>query len=198
MIKQSDQIRPSETLEDTRPVGGMTSASSLQDNLNDLRSLIRLMVDPAMPWNTSPATSLQAVSAALADAISSITAGIGMNGGGTGPSVTLDVDVGTSPGQIVQLDGLGRLPAVDASLLTNIPGAGVPATFDLFVPTASQTVFALSQAGVEAGSSAFVNGVRYHPGLHYTIAGSTFTWLPIPTEFSLGTTDLLVVNYEGA
>lgn len=149
-----------------------------------------------MPWNTSPSTNLQAVSVALASAISSITAGIGMNGGGAGPAVTLDVDVGTGPGQIVQLDGLGRLPAIDASLLTNVPGAGAPDTFDLYVPTASQTVFPLSQAGVEAGSSAFVNGVRYHPGLHYTIIGSTFTWLPIPTDFSLGVTDLLVVNYE--
>jgi hypothetical protein len=176
----------------------MLSAANLQENLNDLRSLIRLMVDPAMPWNTSPATNLQAISVALADAISDITAGIGLLGGGTGPSVTLDVDVGTGPGQIVQLDGLGRLPAVDASLLTNVPGAGVPTTFDLFLPTASQTVFALSQTGIQAGSNVFVNGVRYHPGLHYTIVGATLTWLPIPTEFNLGTTDLLVVNYEGS
>ena len=46
-------------------------------------------------------------------------------GAGTGIVVNADdvaVDVGTTAGKIVQLDGSARLPAVDGSLLTNISG----------------------------------------------------------------------------
>ena len=37
-------------------------------------------------------------------------------------SATLNVDVGTTASKIVQLDGSARLPAVDGSQLTNVPG----------------------------------------------------------------------------
>jgi hypothetical protein len=36
-------------------------------------------------------------------------------------SVEISANTGTSPGDLVQLDGSGKLPAVDGSLLTNIP-----------------------------------------------------------------------------
>lgn len=52
-----------------------------------------------------------------------VTPGIGLLGGGDLSSDrTIAVDVGTGALQIPQLDALGRLPAVDASQLTNIPG----------------------------------------------------------------------------
>lgn len=41
-------------------------------------------------------------------------------------------DVGTSAGSVVQLDGSGRLPAVDGSQLTNLPGGGGGFTSTLF------------------------------------------------------------------
>ena len=71
----------------------------------------------------------------------SLTAGAGLTGGGdlstdrifnigagTGITVAADsvsVDVGTTANKIVQLDGSARLPAVDGSLLTNLPGGDI-------------------------------------------------------------------------
>jgi hypothetical protein len=44
---------------------------------------------------------------------------------GLGTAATLST--GTSANSIVQLDGSARLPAVDASQLTNLPSSGMPA-----------------------------------------------------------------------
>jgi hypothetical protein len=52
--------------------------------------------------------------------------GTGLTLSGTGATSTLNVDVGTGANQIVQLDGSSRLPAVDGSQLTNLPGASRP------------------------------------------------------------------------
>ena len=42
-------------------------------------------------------------------------------------------DVGTSATNIVQLDATGKLPAVDGSQLTNLPGGGTPAPQSVMV-----------------------------------------------------------------
>ena len=55
--------------------------------------------------------------------ITDVVAGTGLTGGATTGSATLNVNTGTGANQIVQLDGSGRLPAVDASQLTNLPAA---------------------------------------------------------------------------
>ena len=49
--------------------------------------------------------------------ITSVVAGTGLTGGATSGDATLNVDVGSSANKIVQLDGSGRLPAVDGSNL---------------------------------------------------------------------------------
>jgi len=54
--------------------------------------------------------------------ITGVEAGTGLTGGGPSGDVTLNVDVGTTANKIVQLDGTAKLPAVDGSLLTNLPG----------------------------------------------------------------------------
>ena len=61
--------------------------------------------------------------------ITAVVAGTGLTGGATSGSATLNVDVGTTAGKIVQLDGSARLPAVDGSQLTNLPGGGGSTTF---------------------------------------------------------------------
>ena len=60
----------------------------------------------------------------IAGDITAVIAGTGLTGGGTSGSATLNVDVGTTANKIVQLDGSARLPAIDGSLLTNLPGGG--------------------------------------------------------------------------
>lgn len=54
--------------------------------------------------------------------VTGITAGTGLTGSTINTSGTIAVDVGTTANKIVQLDNSGRLPAVDASQLTNLPG----------------------------------------------------------------------------
>jgi len=70
--------------------------------------------------------------------ITAVTAGTGLTDGGATGDVTLNigagtgitvnaddvaVDVGTTANKIVQLDGTGKLPAIDGSQLTNLSGA---------------------------------------------------------------------------
>ena len=55
--------------------------------------------------------------------ITAVVAGTGLTGGATSGSATLNVDVGTGANKIVQLDGTGKLPAVDGSNLTGVSTA---------------------------------------------------------------------------
>ncbi|MBI3218320.1 MAG: tail fiber domain-containing protein [Bacteroidetes bacterium] len=56
--------------------------------------------------------------------VTSITKGVGIvPGAAITTSGTIDVNVGTGANQIVQLDGTGKLPAVDGSQLINLPTA---------------------------------------------------------------------------
>jgi hypothetical protein len=52
--------------------------------------------------------------------ITGVTAGTGLTGGGTSGGVTLNVDVGTAANKVVQMDATAKLPAVNASQLTNL------------------------------------------------------------------------------
>jgi trimeric autotransporter adhesin len=57
--------------------------------------------------------------------ITDVVAGTGLTGGASTGGATLNVNVGTNAGQIVQLDNSGRLPAIDGSQLINLPsGSG--------------------------------------------------------------------------
>ncbi|MDH4298374.1 MAG: hypothetical protein OEV74_19005, partial [Cyclobacteriaceae bacterium] len=60
-------------------------------------------------------------SAGSTGTVTSVTAGTGLTGGPITTTGALSVDVGTTANKIVQLDGTGRLPAIDGSQLTNIP-----------------------------------------------------------------------------
>lgn len=66
---------------------------------------------------------------------------------------------------------------------------------DSFAPAFNgQTNFVLSSSAAVGGvSTAYVNGIAYFAGTHYTISGTSFTWLDF--EFTLSTTDDLVVEY---
>lgn len=65
------------------------------------------------------------VSGAAGGTVTSVTAGVGLNvNSGPAGSITtmgtLNVDVGTGAGKIVQIDSTGKLPAVDGSQLTGV------------------------------------------------------------------------------
>ena len=72
-----------------------------------------------LAWDSG--NSRWAPSSTGAGDITAVVAGTGLTGGATSGSATLNVDVGTSAGKIVQLDGSAKLPAVDGSALTNMP-----------------------------------------------------------------------------
>lgn len=65
------------------------------------------------------------IQAGGAGTVSSVYAGVGLLGGTITTSGSLSVDVGTSPFKIVQLDGSGRVPAVDGSLLTFVNATSI-------------------------------------------------------------------------
>ena len=81
-----------------------------------------------------------------------ITAGTGLTGTqdttAGDHTQTLNVDVGTSAGKIVQLDGSAKLPAVDGSNLTNLPAAYTNASVDAHLNQSNPTAgFVLSWNG---------------------------------------------------
>lgn len=57
--------------------------------------------------------------------ITDVFAGTGLIGGATSGSATLSVDVGTTSGKIVQVDGSNKLPAIDGSNLTNLTSSNL-------------------------------------------------------------------------
>jgi hypothetical protein len=78
---------------------------------------------------SAPVTSVNGATGAVniyADDTTLNIDGTGLTLSGTGATSTLNVDVGTGANQIVQLDGSSRLPAVDGSQLTNLPGVSRP------------------------------------------------------------------------
>ena len=78
---------------------------------------------------SAPVTSVNGATGAVnlyADDATLNLAGDGIVVSGTGATSTLDVDSGTTANKIVKLDGSARLPAVDGSQLTNLPGASRP------------------------------------------------------------------------
>jgi hypothetical protein len=113
------------------PAGTLLAANNLSDvaNASTARTNLGLAIG----------SDVQAYDAGLAD-IASIptTDGVFIVGNGTnfvaeigstartslGLGTAAVEDVGTTAGDIVQLDGSARLPAVDGSQLTNLPGGG--------------------------------------------------------------------------
>lgn len=118
---------------------------------------------------------------------------------GTGISLDasgINVDVGTSANKIVQLDGSARLPAVDGSQLTNLPGGGGGKILQVLqtVKTDTQTistsgavdVTGLSQAITPTSTSnkVLVTAIVSVGGI--TTSGGTFHLFRDSTEISLG------------
>ena len=78
-----------------------------------------------LSWNGSDYAWVAQSSGSGSGDITAVVAGTGLTGGATSGSATLNVDVGTTAGKIVQLDNSAKLPAVDGSNLTNVQASSV-------------------------------------------------------------------------
>jgi hypothetical protein len=129
----------------------------------------------ASDWNTfnNKQNALTLGNLSSGNTALAVTGGTGAVVGG---NVSLNVNAGTGPNQLVQLDGTGRLPAVDGSQLTGLPGGGditgvnTPAGGGL-------------QGGVASGEAnlRLINGAA---------TGQVLKWNNTTTAWELGTDDV--------
>lgn len=98
-----------------------------------------------LKWNGSAWTPSADTDTNSGGTVTSVTAGTGLTGGTITTAGTLAVDVGTGPGQIVQLNGSSQIPAVSGALLTNLNASnistGTVSTARLGSGTASAATF---------------------------------------------------------
>lgn len=105
---------------------------------------------------------------------------------GLGTAATLDV--GTSANKVVQLDGSARLPAVDGSQLTNLPGGGgggsVPADLDLLL------------AELALGLADALNGAQFlgNSGNRFADSFDTLTYVDVAGATNLSTSEAGVLK----
>jgi hypothetical protein len=75
------------------------------------------------------------------------------------------LDVGTTANKILQLDGSAKIPAVDGSQLTNLPGTGQPIPTSSSFAVGTMAIFANASAGdMVDGSSNAGSGLRLYAG----------------------------------
>jgi hypothetical protein len=73
-------------------------------------------------------------------------------------------------------------------------GGSAPWVKDEFIPTPGQITFILSGAPTEPMSLVLcVNGIEYDDVVHYTVSGTTVTWLNL---FVLKTTDKMIIQFK--
>jgi hypothetical protein len=101
-------------------------------------------------------TATDSTKLAIANNLSDLNnAGTARTNLGLGTSATLDY--GTSANNLVQLDGSARLPAVDGSLLTNLP-SGASETLQQVTDNGSTTTTNISVAQVTMGGDLLADG----------------------------------------
>ena len=91
--------------------------------------------------------------------VTEVATGNGLLGGPINSTGTIEVDVGTAAGKILQLDASARIPAVDGSLLTNID----PDNLNAVVPFAKggTGLSALGAANTILGVNSAATGLEY-------------------------------------
>jgi hypothetical protein len=123
---------------------------------------------------------------------------------GLGSAATLNV--GTSANQIVQLDGTGKMPAVDGSQMTNLPGgvaAGVLVNVQVFASsgtyarTAGVTRASYRLVGAGGGSPAKTSTAGATGGASGYGGGSGGSFVPWSTPGSDGSTTLAFSGIKG-
>ncbi len=106
--------------------GGVISSSEMNQNFTYIETKLNALWNTTQTSNSIPWANINftGATASLLGAVPlnrQILPGTGLIGGGTlTGDINLSVNVGMSAGQIVQIDGMGRLPPVDGSQLTNL------------------------------------------------------------------------------
>lgn len=98
------------------------------------------------------------------------------------------LDVGTSAGNIVQLDGSSKIPALDGSQLLNAPGGGSTTAALLSIVNVSSTPYNVS--------SSSANGTVFYLDVYST--GQILVYLPAASSVSSGTYFTFSRNDGGA
>jgi hypothetical protein len=162
------------TISTTAPLSVINPTTTPQISISQANSTTPGFLS-ASDWNTfnNKQNALTLGNLASGNTALAVTGGTGAVVGG---NVTLNVNAGTGPNQLVQLDGTGRLPAVDGSQLTGLPlggditGVNTPAGGGL-------------QGGVASGEAnlRLINGAA---------TGQVLKWNNTTTAWELGTDDV--------
>lgn len=92
-----------------------------------------------------------------------------------GLGTAADLDVGTSAGDILQLDGSGNLPAVDGSLITNLSGGGGADNTPFFDIKNTNSLVSLSSATWTTLTNTYFDGTEVDPDGVFNASTGVFT-----------------------
>lgn len=123
---------------------------------------------------TMAAASYTGDGTALTGKLSTVTTNATLTGDGTA-GIPLAVNVGTGAGQIVQLDGLAQLPAVDGSQLTNVTAANFTGALAGDV-TGTQSTTVVNNVNLSA-----ISGAGASP--NYILEYNGTNWAPVAPRF---------------
>src|SRR5262249_10642926 len=100
-----------------------------------------------------------AADAGSAGFVSGVVAGTGLQANTITSVGTLNVDVGTTAGKILQLNGSAQIPAVDGSLLAGVSASSLTGRpLSITSPTTGQILQFNGSFWIPASNSAYVNG----------------------------------------
>lgn len=169
---------------------------------SDAASLMGEALDPALATSTttdgqilvwSQTNSRWEVAAAPTDTNTTYTAGTGLGLTGT----TFNVDVGTGPNQIVQLDGSGNLgvgiATPNESITTNgaislqhVTAPGMTAGFGkLYVDSGDTRLYFIDEAGVSYDLTAGQDGFAFMTSYDASLASDQTVQIPIEGDYYL-------------
>jgi hypothetical protein len=152
----------------------------------------------AIAWTKIDKTGSAAADIGAASELVSIVAGTGLNGGGTlEADRTLNVDVGTSANQIVQMDATAKLPAIDGSQLTNLPFKWLDVTGGINYPSGNVGVGTTTpSAKLDVNGLLKTQGL-YHNALQFSLSSSTTSGIKIKTNIPFLSDEMTTVIIEG-